>query len=335
MNPPDFFTALFSERREDHHHLSVKVLPFDVLPPNDVLIKVHYSSLNYKDALSARGLNHVTREYPHIPGIDAAGEIVKDWSGTFEVGQEVIVTGYDMGTNTYGGFGEYIRVPADWVVAKPSALSLKECMIFGTAGFTAVYGIKRLQRELITPESGSVLVTGATGGVGSLAVFALAQLGYRVEAASRKTDKEEWLRSLGADSVIESDSLLSDSASPLLSRKWTGAIETVGGPLLDNVLRRMQDKGAVACCGNILGKELNTNVYPFILRGIGLLGIDSAFCVRSLREEIWDTISGFDLNSLPDDYYKTVSLHELEAEIDTILKGGLTGRVLITHIHQK
>lgn len=331
MTIPDFFTALLSEKDGDQQQLSIKKLSINELPQNDVLIKVHYSSLNYKDALSAKGLNHVTRNYPHIPGIDAAGEVVHDKSDSFMTGENVVVTGNDLGTNTFGGFGAYICVPKEWIVPLPESLTVKDAMKYGTAGFTAMYGIERLKREGINPDSGTILVTGATGGVGSLAVFFLAELGYKVIASTRKTHAREYLTQLGATEIITSDDIMDVSNSPLLSRKWAGAIETVGGPLLDAVLRQTKDKGAVACCGNILGKELQTNVYPFILRGIALLGIDSAFCERTLREKIWTMIASMNSSKLPNGFEHTIQLRDLEQEIDKILDGNQMGRVVIHH----
>lgn len=331
MNIPEIFNALYSENLENTHSLSVKTLPFDALPPNEVIIKVEFSSLNYKDALSAKGLNHVTKTYPHIPGIDASGVVLEDSSNTYKSGDKVVVTGNDLGTNTFGGFGEIIRVPKEWVITLSDALTLKQAMIYGTAGFTAMYGIERLKRELITPDSGPILVTGATGGVGSLAVFFLSQLGYSVIAATRKKDQHLFLKNLGAESVLNTDEILNMSSSPLLSRKWAGAIETVGGSLLDAVLRQTQDKGAIACCGNILGKELQTNVYPFILRGISLLGIDSAFCEFELRKKIWQQIATINAELLPVSFYKTIDLEELKPEIDKILQGKQIGRVILKH----
>lgn len=330
MSIPDTFKAFFAEKLNGKVKAKVKELPVSILPEGDITIEVCYSSLNYKDALSATGLNKVTKSYPHIPGIDAAGIVLKDTSGTYEVGQEVVVTGQDLGTNTFGGFGGLIRVPKGWVVALPDGLSLKEVMIFGTAGFTAMYGIERLKRELVTPDTGQVLVTGATGGVGSLAVYFLSEMGYKVVAASRKMETE-FLRKLGAFEIISSEELIEVSGSPLLSRKWSGAIETVGGELLDSVLRQIQSKGAVACCGNIMGMNLNTNVLPFILRGISLLGIDSAFCERKMRENIWKQMASIGLGSLPEGFYKTISLEELPEEINLILKGAQTGRVVVEH----
>lgn len=330
MSIPSVFRALYAEEINGKIHASVKELPVSILPEGDVTIQVKYSSLNYKDALSATGQNNVTRNYPHIPGIDASGIVLEDASGTFQPGQKVVVTGHDLGTNTFGGFGEIIRVPKEWVVDLPEVLKLKDAMVFGTAGFTAMYGIERLKRELVLPDSGPVLVTGATGGVGSLAVYFLSELGYKVVAASRKMETE-FLRELGAADIISSDELLNISDSPLLSRKWAGAIETVGGSFLDSVLRQTQSKGAVACCGNVLGMELDTNVLPFILRGISLLGIDSAFCERAMRENIWKQMATIGLGSLPEGFHKTVSLEELPGEIDLILEGGQTGRVVLEH----
>ncbi|MBO6522933.1 MAG: YhdH/YhfP family quinone oxidoreductase [Balneolaceae bacterium] len=330
MSIPGTFKALFAEELDREVQVSVKELPASALPEGDVMIKVHYSSLNYKDALSAAGRNRVTKNYPHIPGIDASGIVLEDTSGAYQSGQKVIVTGYDLGTNTFGGFGGLVRVPKEWVVSLPESLSLKEAMIFGTAGFTAMYGIERLKRELITPGSGQVLVTGATGGVGSLAVYFLSKMGYEIVASTRK-EASDFLKGLGASKIISSDELMNVSGAPLLSRKWSGTIETVGGKLLDSVLRQTQSKGAVACCGNILGMNLNTNVLPFILRGISLLGIDSAFCERTMREHIWQQMAYVGTEDLPREFYKLVTLEELTDEIDLILNGNQMGRVIVQH----
>src|SRR5690554_550524 len=285
MRLDTFKAFLVKEKPPGNFTQYVTDVPFSFLPDHEVLIEVSYSSLNYKDALSATGNKGVTRNYPHIPGIDAAGEIVLEESGTFTKGQKVIVTGQDLGSNTAGGLGKYIRVPKEWIVELPQNLSLKEAMFFGTAGFTAMYGIKRLERERILPEGGSVLVTGATGGVGSLAVYFLSKLGYHVIAATGKLDKAEFLRELGARKVIHRDEVTQVNDGLLLHRKWNGAIETVGGKVLDAVIRQTNHDGAVACCGNILGDEIQTNIYPFILRGVSLLGIDSAICKMPMRLE--------------------------------------------------
>ncbi|WP_103666152.1 YhdH/YhfP family quinone oxidoreductase [Gracilimonas amylolytica] len=326
------FKAFYVEETEEGSFKSeVQQVPFSFLPKNEVLIRVRYSSLNYKDALSASGNKGVTRTYPHIPGIDASGIVQEDRSGTFSEGDEVIVTGRDLGSNTSGGFGEYISVPADWVVKLPEGLTLETAMFFGTAGFTAMYGVKRLQREQIDPEGGRVLVTGATGGVGSLAVFFLAELGYDVVAATGKMNEESFLKLLGAKEVINREQVTNVGNSLMLSRKWNGAIEAVGGEMLDAVIRQTNHDGAVACCGNILGHELNTNIYPFILRGVSLLGIDSAICKMPMRLKIWDSISKIDVSKLPNRFITTVHLEGLKDEVERILKGGQVGRVVVIH----
>ncbi len=325
---PDSFTAYFVDY---HHQASVQQVSTDSLPDHVVTIKVHYSSLNYKDALSARGLNNVTRCYPHIPGIDAVGKILDDKTGRYKINDWVIVTGNDLGTNTYGGFGGLIKVPVEWLVPLPTTMSPVESMVMGTAGFTALYGIHRLKVEGIQPDSGPILVTGSTGGVGSFAVFALSSIGYDVFASTRKSEVNTFLEHLGAHEIISSNDLIPENTRPLHPRKWAGCIETVGGKLLDAVLTQTYPKGAVTCCGNVMGIELKTNVLPFILRGIALLGIDSAFCVRSLREEIWKQAAKLDFKQLPENYFKIVTLDKIDTEIDKILSGGQIGRIVISH----
>ena len=326
---PESFKAFFID---ENHNSSIRDLSTSTLPNHKVTIEVHFSSLNYKDALSARGLNNVTRSYPHIPGIDAVGRVIEDESNTFQKDQWVIVTGNDLGTNTFGGYGRIVRVPTEWVVKLPDLMSPIQSMVMGTAGFTALYGIHRLQVENISCESGPVLVTGATGGVGSFAVFALKKMGYKVIAASTKPEATDFLKLIGANEIISSDSIYSGLNKPLQPRKWAGCIETVGGKILNAVLTQTYPKGAVACCGNVLGIQLKTNVLPFILRGISLLGIDSAYCERSIREKIWEQASKLDFDSLPNDYFKIVDLSGLDKEIDKILAGKQKGRVVISHI---
>ncbi|MDZ7806104.1 MAG: YhdH/YhfP family quinone oxidoreductase [Gracilimonas sp.] len=328
----DTFKAFYvNETDEGEFYSEIRQVPFSFLPKHEVLIRVRYSSLNYKDGLSASGNKGVTRTYPHIPGIDASGVVAEDKSGTFKKGDKVIVTGRDLGSNTSGGFGEYISVPADWVVKLPEGLTLETAMFFGTAGFTAMYGVKRLQRELIEPGEGKVLVTGATGGVGSLSTLFLSELGYNVVAATGKMNEESFLKLLGAKEVINREQVTNVGHSLMLSRKWNGAIETVGGSMLDAVIRQTNHDGAVACCGNILGHDLNTNIFPFILRGVSLLGIDSAICKMPMRLKIWNTISKIDVSKLPNRFITTVHLEGLQNEVERILKGGQVGRVLVIH----
>ena len=328
----DTFRAFYVEEQEDGAFRSeVKQVSVDFLPDHEVLIEVDFSSLNYKDGLSASGNKGVTKSYPHIPGIDAAGTVLEDRSGSFKRGDSVIVTGQDLGSNTSGGYGRLIRVPKDWVVAMPKGLDSALAMRYGTAGFTAMYGVKRLQRELISPENGKVLVTGATGGVGSLAVFFLSEMGYDVIAATGKIDKADFLKNLGAVEVIHRDEVSQVDSNFLLSRKWHGAIETVGGGMLDAVIRQTDHDGAVACCGNILGHKLESNIYPFILRGVSLLGIDSAICKMPMRLQIWDAIAAMDHSKLPENFTRTVGLEALSEEVEAILQGKQWGRVVVSH----
>lgn len=329
---PSSFKALYVEETENGtFEAEVKDVPFSFLPDHEVTIRVQFSSLNYKDALSVSGNKGVTRTYPHIPGIDASGVVEEDTSGTFTKGQPVLVTGRDLGSNTAGGFGQYIRVPKDWVVAMPEGLTQESAMWYGTAGFTAMYGVKRLQREFIEPETSKVLVTGATGGVGSMAVFFLSELGYEVTAATGKTEQADFLKSLGAAEVIDRNEITDISDGYLQSRKWHGATETVGGAMLDAVIRQLHQDGAVACCGNILGDKLETNIYPFILRGVSLLGIDSAICKRPMRLIIWEAIAAMNHKKLPQGYIKKTGLNGLKEEVERILQGKQIGRVLLVH----
>ncbi|MFA5668889.1 MAG: YhdH/YhfP family quinone oxidoreductase [Balneolaceae bacterium] len=327
---PTFKALWIEETKEGNFTRSIKEIPLSTLPDNEVLIRVHYSSLNYKDGLSASGNKGVSRTYPFVPGIDAAGLVEEDRTGAFIPGTEVIVTGYDLGMNTFGGFGEYIRVPANWVVPLPSSLSLFESMIVGTAGYTAAYGVRRLQRELITPNSGPVLVTGATGGVGSMAVFQLSQLGYEVIAATGKLDKTDELLNLGATSVIHRDEVYPEKDRLLNTSRFAAAIDTVGGEMLEAIIPQIFPDGAIACCGNILGHSLNTNIYPFILRGLSLLGIDSGITKMPLRLKIWQDIASIS-EPFPKEWVKTIDLNGLVAEIDLILAGKQQGRVVLKH----
>jgi len=300
------------------------------LPAQDVLIQVAYSSLNYKDALSATGHKGVTRKYPHTPGIDAAGTVVESSAATFKPGDQVIVHGYDLGMNTVGGFAEYIRVPAQWIIKLPANLTLQESMIYGTAGFTAALSVFKLQQVGLTPEQGKVLVTGATGGVGSIGVALLAKLGYQVVAVTGKPQATDFLNKLGAESVLTRTDVTDDSGKPLLGGKWAGVLDTVGGNILATALKSTQYGGAVSCCGLVASAELATTVYPFILRGISLLGIDAAETPLETRQHLWQLIANewkleilstlmieSDLNTLKEVY------------IDKILQGQIQGRVVI------
>lgn len=331
MKPDIKYRALVAEKADDGTmDLSVKSQQTTSLPEHNVLIRVHYSSLNYKDALSASGNTGVTKSYPHTPGIDAAG--IVEWSDDprFKKGESVVVTGYDLGQNTPGGFGEYICVPGDWVVPLPESLSLRESMIIGTAGFTAAYGIKLIMEKGVRPGDGDVLVTGATGGVGTLAIAILSGIGFDVTAVTGKQDEAPFLRSLGARDVISRESLMDVSDSPLLSSRWKAAVDAVGGEMLDAVIRQTAHNGVVACCGNILGGELNTSIYPFILRGVALMGIDSGNCLMADRRQIWKLLADEWKPDIPDTLWNKRHITELPPVIDAILKGKLRGRTLVT-----
>jgi acrylyl-CoA reductase (NADPH) len=301
----------------------------DDLPEGDLLVRVHYSSLNYKDALSATGHRGVTRRYPHTPGVDAAGVVVESASPDFRPGEPVIVTSYDLGMNTPGGWGQYIRVPASWAVPLPEGLSQREAMIYGTAGFTAGLAVLKLQDYGLRPEAGDVLVTGATGGVGSVAVGILAASGYRVVAASAKPEAEGYLRGLGAAEILPRARIHDDSGRPLLSAHWGGAVDVVGGEYLASILKATVYGGAVASCGLVGSAELPTTVYPFILRAVSLLGIDSQQCPMETRRQVWHNLAGpWKLPQLNQIAIER-TLDTLAPEIRHILEGQQTGRVVV------
>lgn len=301
----------------------------DELPSGDILINLKYSSLNYKDALSAIGNKGVTRKYPHTPGIDAAGIVAETSSNKFREGEEVLVTGYDLGMNTSGGFAEYIRVPSDWVVKLPQGLSLKESMIYGTAGFTAGLSLYKLEQYSEEKITGEVLVTGASGGVGSLAVAILAKQGYQVVASTGKKDKVEFLKRIGAMEIIGREEVDDKSGKALLNRRWKAAIDTVGGNILATVIKQMDYCCSVASCGNTYSPELNTTVFPFILRGVNLLGINSAETPMNLRLKIWGKLANEWKPNCLAEIYSECSLEQLSEKIDLILQGQITGRVVV------
>ncbi len=299
------------------------------LPEGDVLIKVHYSSLNYKDALSATGNKGVTRKYPHTPGIDAAGVVAESSSSDLSSGDRVLVTGYDLGMNTSGGFSEYIRVPADWVVPLPENLSFKESMIYGTAGFTAGLCVQKLVQTGLPPQSGDILVTGASGGVGSLAVAILSHLGYDVLAASGKAEAVDYLKVLGAKQILGRAELLEADKRPLLPQRWAGVVDTVGGPILSAAIRSTRRHGVVTCCGNAASANLELTVYPFILRGISLMGADSATSTMSTRREIWKHLAGDWKVPNLEQISSEIRLDDLDEHIDKMLAARQVGRRVV------
>ena len=307
---------------------SVKAKSISDLPDGDVLVRVSYSSLNYKDALSATGNRGVTRKYPHTPGIDAAGTVEKSRNKAFQSGDTVIVTSYDLGMNTSGGFGGYIRIPADWVVPLPQGLTLKESMIYGTAGFTAGLSIFSLT-QTVKPDAGEVLVTGATGGVGSIATAILAKLGYDVVALSGKADAVEFLKSLGAGRVVTREECNDQSSQPLLKGTWSGVVDTVGGNILATAIKSTLPWGTVTTCGMVASPDLPLTVFPFILRGVRLIGINSQSCPMKHRQHIWKQLATHWKIDQLETISQEVSLEELNSRIDTILKGGIKGRTVL------
>ncbi len=324
------FSALVISKIDEHTFVrEVKNRCLENLPDGEILIRVHYSSLNYKDGLSSIGSKGITNNYPHTPGIDASGIVVESSDSRFNVGDSVIVTSYDLGMNTSGGFGQYIRVPADWVVHLPDGLDLKESMVYGTAGYTAALSVYALQKYGIDPSKGKIIVTGSTGGVGSVSVALLAKLGYSVVASTGKIEENHFLTSLGAFEIIHRDELNNDSKKALFKERWAGAIDTLGGITLTSLLKSTKRGGAVAATGLVSSPQLSMTVFPFILRGVGLLGIDSGETPFGLRCEIWNLLAGEwkipQLNKL----IVNCTLENLSPEIDKILAGKQRGRVVV------
>ncbi|ARU57068.1 oxidoreductase [Oleiphilus messinensis] len=324
------FRALKITNDNDGVRRSVETLPIESLPDHDVLIRVKYSSLNYKDCLSATGNKGVTRTFPHVPGIDAAGEVVESRDGAWKAGDQVIVTGYDLGMNTWGGFGEYIRVPANWIVACPEGLSLLDAMTLGTAGLTAGLSVQKLLASGVKPEDGAIAVSGATGGVGCIAVALLAKLGFDVSAISGKPDAEAMLTELGAKAILDR-SALEPSPKPMLKELWGGAIDTVGGEALNTLIKSTKAGGSVTACGMVAGLGFEASVFPFILRGVNLLGVDSVEIPLKAKAEIWQLFANEWSLSLPESAIQIKSLDELSDVIDAMLSGHNTGRVVVKH----
>ena len=325
------YKTLITSEKDKSFTNSIEIKDTESLPENDTLIKVKFSSLNYKDALSASGNKGVTRNYPHTPGIDAAGIIEKTTGSKFKIGDEVIVTGYDMGMNTSGGFGEYIRVPETWIVKKPDNFSLSESMAFGTAGLTAGLCLRKLLLHGIKPEDGEVFVSGVTGGVGIISLMLFSKIGFDVTAITGKTDQVDLLKSLGAKKIIDRNELDLDLISPLQKPLYAGGIDAVGGKILSNLICSTSQRAAIACCGMVGGISLDTSIFPFILRGLSLFGIDSAESLLETKEEIWNNFAtDWKLENI-DQNINNISLDDLPREIEKILKGDQVGRVRIAY----
>ncbi|WP_298861801.1 YhdH/YhfP family quinone oxidoreductase [uncultured Gimesia sp.] len=307
----------------------VESISHDDLPPGAITIRVVYSSINYKDALAATGQPGVVRNFPHVPGIDAAGIVVASDSDQFKVGQSVVVTSYELGVERWGAWSEFIRVQPEWIVPLPEELTLKESMILGTAGLTAAICVSSLLHHGINVNAGEILVTGASGGVGSFALSLLNQLGYSVTAVSSKIALQERLIELGAKQIIHPNEVNTGSKKPLLKAQWAGAIDTVGGSLLSHLIRSIQPEGCVAACGNAGGTELDLTVFPFILRGVTLSGIDSAWYPIEKRTALWQKLAtDWKLPDL-DSRARVITLDQVSKTVDSILNGSHQERTII------
>ncbi|MED3838462.1 putative oxidoreductase [Niallia circulans] len=324
------FQAVVVDNKDSNFSVETKHVSLEDLSAGEVVIKVHYSGVNYKDGLAGTPDGKIVRSYPHIPGIDMAGIVVSSEDSRFKEGDSVIATSYEIGVSHSGGYSEYARIPADWIVPLPEGLSLKEAMIIGTAGFTAALSIQRLQDNGLKPENGSVLVTGATGGVGSFGVAMLSQLGFNVIASSGKKEAEGYLTSIGASRVIGREDVYNGKVKALDKQEWAGAIDPVGGESLAAIISKIIYGGSVAVSGLTGGGAVPTSVFPFILRGVNLLGIDSVYCPMGIRQKLWERIAT-DLKpkNLSSFVYKEVSLQQLPEELPKILEGGITGRMIV------
>lgn len=328
-NVDPFPALLVEESSAGEPTATVTQLTADRLPPGEVLIKVAYSSLNYKDALAFSGHPGVVKSLPHVPGIDCAGTVVDSTSPSFSAGDAVLVTGYGLGSEHWGGYARYVRVPADWIVAMPTGLDARSAMMLGTAGFTAAQCVSAIIDRGIAFDVGPVVVTGATGGVGMWSVAILAKLGYEVAAVTGKPGQATLLRDIGASEVLGRDTVADTSDRPLLKSRWAAAVDTVGGVPLATILRSTLHRGCVAACGLVAGTDLPLTIHPFILRGVTLAGIDSAKCPRPMRLEMWRKLSGDWRVSLPESCITEVGLEGLPRRVADILAGKVVGRTLV------
>ena len=326
----DAFRAFRVDKTEDRKYpRSIVERETADLPDGELLIDVAYSSLNYKDALSATGNPGVTRNFPHTPGIDAAGAIAESSVAAFSPGDEVIAIGFDLGMNTAGGFGQRIRIPASWAVPMPSGLDLRTSMILGTAGFTAALCVDKLEAAGMSPDGGPVLVTGSTGGVGSVAVKLLAKLGYEVHAVTGKATQHDFLKGLGASAIMSREDALAGAERPLGRETWGGVVDTVGGQILVNAVKSLRYGMSLAACGLVASPEIPATVLPFILRHVNLLGIDSVELPLDQKSAIWRKLGGdWRLDGL-DDLVEPLRLETLSDAIDRILAGEMVGRGLV------
>ncbi len=326
----DNFKAFMVNKTAEDFSAEVKRIGLEDLPAGEVVIKVAYSSVNFKDGLASIPNGKIVRSYPFIPGIDLAGIVVRSDDSRYKEGDEVIATSYEIGVSHYGGYSEYARIPGDWIVPLPEGLTLKEAMVFGTAGFTAALSVHRLEENGLKPEKGKVLVTGATGGVGSVAVAMLAKRGYHVVASTGKESEHNYLRDIGAAEIISREELAGEKIKPLDKQLWAAAVDPVGGKSLTAILSKLEYNGSVAVSGLTGGTDVPATVFPFILRGINLLGIDSVYCPMETRKLLWQRMAT-DLK--PDGLLETIqteiTLEELPGTLASILKGENRGRTIV------
>jgi len=323
------FKAVFAEQIEGKPKISIQQIDRASLPAGEVLVRVHYSDLNYKDGLAVTGRPGVIRKYPMVPGVDLAGVVEESSSPDWKPGDEVVVTGFGLSETAWGGYAELARMKADWLVRLPKGITLKQSMAIGTAGFTAMQCVVALERHGLVVDSGEVLVTGAAGGVGSIAVAILAKLGYRVAASTGRPELGDYLRSLGASEIVDRNTLTAPSKRPMESERWAGAVDSVGGDTLAAVIRALVANGSVAACGIAGGAALNTTVYPFILRGVNLLGINSVYVSRSARLLIWERLSRDLPLSLLDSMTQEAPLEAVFDLGEKIIAGAIRGRTVI------
>ena len=323
------FKAFWVEKDEQGVRHEIVTRRTDELPEGEILVEVLYSSVNYKDAMSATGMPGVTREYPHQPGIDAAGIIRESTDPNLPLGEEVIVIGFDLGMNTPGGFGQFIRVSSDWVVPLPAGLSLRESMILGTAGLTAALCMEKLEWMNAQPQDGPVLVTGATGGVGSVAVSLLASLGFEVVAMTGKEAQHDYLKALGASEIVSREALGEVSARPMLKPAFAHAIDTVGGDILTNVVKSLQPQGSVAICGLVASANFDVSVLPFILRGVNVLGVDSVELPLEDKARNWQRLAEEWRLPTLEQMTLEIGLEEISETVDSLMSGSVVGRTLV------
>lgn len=325
----DTFKALVLDQPEGKLQHEVRQLTKDDLPAGDVLVSVNYSSINYKDGLAVTGTGKIVRAFPMVPGVDFTGTVVESQSDTYSPGDTVILTGWGVGERYWGGYAQMARVKSDWLVPLPQGLSMQQAMGVGTAGFTAMMCVMALEDLGLKPGGRGVVVSGASGGVGSVAVALLAHLGYQVVASTGRQENHEYLRHLGAANIIDRSALSAESKKPMESEQWDGAVDSVGGATLAGIIRSMAYGGSVAMCGLAGGHELNTTVFPFILRGVNLLGIDSVMCPLERRRTVWErVVRDFPLEKF-DEMMQVVSLEDVPAHCDSIVKGQVRGRVVV------